>query len=135
MVVEASPDLPRILADPLRLEQVLNNLLENAVKYTDAGGRICLRAAPAGDNVELRVEDTGSGIPPADVAHIFERFYRADKARSREQGGTGLGLSIVKHIVHLHGGTVMAESKYGEGTAIILRLPLGSGETEPGTAI
>ena len=131
LTVEASRDLPAVWADPLRLEQVLNNLLENAVKYTNEGGQICLRAAAFGDHVELRVEDTGSGIPPADLAHIFERFYRADKARSREQGGTGLGLSIVKHIVQLHGGTVTAESSYGKGTAIILRLPLGSGDGDP----
>ncbi len=126
--VDAPRDL-RMSADPLRLEQVLNNLLENAVKYTNEGGRICLRAAALGEHVELRVEDTGSGIPPTDLAHIFERFYRADKARSREHGGTGLGLSIVKHIVQLHGGNVTAESSFGKGTAIILRLPLCSGAT------
>ena len=131
LLVEATRDLPRICADPLRLEQVLNNLIENAVKYTNAGGQICLRATSLGEQVELRIEDTGSGIPPADLAHIFERFYRADKARSREQGGTGLGLSIVKHIVQLHGGTVTAESSYGKGTAIILRLPSCSEDKPP----
>lgn len=123
VAVEAAPDLPPVLADRLRLEQVLHNLLENAVKYTEPEGRITLRATADAQAVVLRVEDTGSGIPPADLPHIFERFYRADKARTREQGGTGLGLSIVKHIVQLHGGTVSAESKYGGGTAIILRLP------------
>ncbi|HSH92951.1 MAG TPA: ATP-binding protein, partial [Roseimicrobium sp.] len=107
----------------LRIEQVVDNLLENAVKYTDPDGRITLRAAPDRDAVVLRVEDTGIGIPPGDLPHIFERFYRTDKARTREQGGTGLGLSIVKHIVNLHGGTATAESTYGKGTAIILRLP------------
>ena len=125
LTLEVAADLPPLFADPLRLEQVLNNLLENAVKYTEPGGRIQLRAACAGGQMELRVEDSGLGIPPADLPHIFERFYRADKARTREQGGTGLGLSIVKHIAQTHGGAVTAESKYGVGTAIIVRLPVG----------
>jgi two-component system phosphate regulon sensor histidine kinase PhoR len=77
-----------------------------------------------GDQMEIRVEDNGIGIPPGDLPHIFERFYRADKARSRDQGGTGLGLSIVKHIVQTHGGAVRAESTYGKGTTIMLRLPV-----------
>ncbi len=124
--VDAADDLPRVDGDVRRIEQVIHNLLENAVKYTEAGGRIALRARLAGDLMEVRVEDTGRGIPPADVPHIFERFYRADKARTREQGGTGLGLSIVKHIVQLHGGTAAAESRYGEGTTILLRLPLAA---------
>jgi two-component system phosphate regulon sensor histidine kinase PhoR len=111
-------------ADAFRLEQVLNNLVDNALKYTEPGGRVTLRALPCEAGIEFRVEDTGIGIKPEDLPHIFERFYRADKARSREQGGTGLGLSIVKHIVQLHGGSVRAESVFGQGTTIILRLPL-----------
>jgi two-component system phosphate regulon sensor histidine kinase PhoR len=126
--VETTDDLPRISADPQRLEQVLHNLLENAVKYTEPGGNILLRAGAQNGHIEVRVEDSGQGIPPADLPHIFERFYRADKARSREQGGTGLGLSIVKHIIQLHGGSVAAESKYGKGTTIILHLPLDTAE-------
>lgn len=122
--MEVPDDLPGVMADRLRIEQILNNLLENAVKYTEPEGKITLRAMSDAASVTLRVEDTGRGIPPADLPHIFERFYRADKSRNREQGGTGLGLSIVKHIVHLHGGTASAESKYGKGTAIILRLPV-----------
>ena len=124
LTVDVAPGLPALFADPLRLSQVLNNLLENAVKYTEAGGQIRLRAALVGGQFELRVEDSGLGIPPTDLVHIFERFYRADKARTREQGGTGLGLSIVKHIVQTHGGTVQAESEYGKGTTIIVRLPV-----------
>ena len=132
LTLDVAADLPPLFADPLRLEQVLINLLENAVKYTEPGGQIRLRALLAGGQLELRVEDSGLGIPPTDLPHIFERFYRADKARTREQGGTGLGLSIVKHIAQIHGGSVTAESKYGVGTTIIVRLPLvaagGAGE-------
>jgi two-component system phosphate regulon sensor histidine kinase PhoR len=113
-----------IPADPFRLEQVFGNLLENSIKYSPSGAEIALRAIPSGDRVELRVEDTGFGIPPGDLAHVFERFYRVEKARSREAGGTGLGLSIVKHIVNLHGGEVRAESTFGKGTAIVINLPM-----------
>jgi two-component system, OmpR family, phosphate regulon sensor histidine kinase PhoR len=125
---EIAPDLPVLHANRHRLEQVLTNLLDNAVKYTDAGGRIAVRACAAAGHLELRISDSGRGIPPADLPHIFERFYRADKARSREQGGTGLGLSIVKHIVQAHGGSVAAESTYARGTTIIVRLPLAGPE-------
>lgn len=127
LTLDAPADLPTIHVDPLRLGQVLNNLLENAIKYTDEGGSVAIRAARENGAVEVRVEDTGTGIPPADLPHIFERFYRADKSRTRELGGTGLGLSIVKHIVQSHGGTVKAESTYGKGTTISFRLPLGEG--------
>jgi two-component system phosphate regulon sensor histidine kinase PhoR len=123
-------ELPPLVADELRLGQVFNNLIENALKYTSPQGRIQLRARSAGAEVELSVEDDGAGIPADDVPHIFERFYRADKARSREQGGTGLGLSIVKHIVQVHGGRVEARSTQGEGTVILIHLPVeGPGQT------
>lgn len=124
LVLAIPADLPVLHADPMRLEQVFNNLLENATKYTEHGGRIAIMASAAEGAIEVRVEDSGIGIPPADLPHIFERFYRADKARTRGQGGTGLGLSIVKHIVQSHGGTVRAVSTYGKGTSIIFRLPL-----------
>ncbi|MDD5348615.1 MAG: ATP-binding protein [Chthoniobacteraceae bacterium] len=128
--VEIAPDLPALCGDAFRLEQVFNNLLENALKYTPAQGAVTLQArrgtardGTPGAEVEIVVHDTGSGIPVADLPHIFERFYRADKARSRALGGTGLGLSIVKHIVRSHGGSVRAESKVGEGTTFFIRLP------------
>ncbi|MEA3209371.1 MAG: two-component system, OmpR family, phosphate regulon sensor histidine kinase PhoR [Chthoniobacter sp.] len=124
LTLEAAPELPPLEADPRRLEQVVTNLLENAIKYTEEGGQIRITAVAIGEEIELRVADTGIGIPPADLPHIFERFYRADKSRTREHGGTGLGLSIVKHIVQIHGGSVKAESTYGKGTVISLRLPL-----------
>ncbi len=121
--VECDEGAPVFEADAFRVEQVLSNLVENAIKYTDADGIVRLRIAPGPGGVELRVEDTGTGIPPQDLPHIFERFYRADKARTREQGGTGLGLSIVKHIAQLHGGTIRAESTYGKGTTMTVSLP------------
>lgn len=127
MLVDVPPDLTAQL-DLLKFQQVLDNLLDNAVKYSADGGEVRLRASSSNGHFELRVEDSGTGIPRQDLPHIFERFYRADKARSREMGGTGLGLAIVKHIVQAHGGTVRAESEYQNGTSIILTLPL---ETAP----
>jgi two-component system phosphate regulon sensor histidine kinase PhoR len=109
--------------DPLRLGQVLTNLLDNALKYTPAGGRIRVRWGGADGQALLEVEDTGIGIPEQDLPRIFERFYRVDKARSRELGGTGLGLSIVKHLAQAMRGSVCASSRLGEGTTFHVRLP------------
>jgi len=124
LTASCTVDAPEFEADAFRLEQVLNNLVDNAIKYTEAGGSVILQAVAASNGIEFRIQDTGIGVAPQDLNHIFERFYRADKARSREHGGTGLGLSIVKHIVQLHHGTVRAESAYGKGTTIIINLPL-----------
>jgi two-component system, OmpR family, phosphate regulon sensor histidine kinase PhoR len=105
---------------------VLSNLLDNAIKYGREGGRVTVSArALAGDQVEVAVQDDGPGLPPEALGRIFERFYRADKARSREQGGTGLGLSIVKHIVQSHGGRVWAKSEPGKGAAFFFTLAQG----------
>jgi two-component system, OmpR family, phosphate regulon sensor histidine kinase PhoR len=117
-------DLPKLEADESRLQEIINNLLDNAVKYSQASGVITLRAAVEGDRMRISVSDEGIGIRESDLPRIFERFYRADKARSRELGGTGLGLSIVKHIAQLHGGTVQAQSEPGKGTTISVVLPL-----------
>ncbi|MHB8057387.1 MAG: ATP-binding protein [Desulfuromonadaceae bacterium] len=108
--------LPRVMADQGRLEQVMVNLLENAIKYTPEGGSVRFSAEDDGDFVRVSVADTGIGIPFKDLPRIFERFYRVDEARTREQGGTGLGLAIVKHIVQLHGGTVSVTSEPGKGS-------------------
>jgi two-component system phosphate regulon sensor histidine kinase PhoR len=117
-------DVGAIEADGEKLAHVFGNLLENAFKYTPKGSSIKLGAAPAGEReVECWVRDNGPGIPASDLPHIFERFYRVEKGRSRETGGTGLGLSIVKHIVQLHGGRVWAENGEGGGLIIRLRLP------------
>ena len=127
--VQVDDVLPRLTVDEFRLEQVLNNVLENALKYTPEGGRVQLSARKGNQGgIEMRIEDNGTGIPSSDLPHIFERFYRVEKARSREKGGTGLGLSIVKHIMVLHGGTVEAQGALGKGTVIILRFPGGKNQ-------
>ena len=116
-------DLTKVLADEPRFSQVVLNLLDNAVKYTSEGGSISVKAVSQDKNVRFDVIDTGIGIPEEDLPRIFERFYRVDKARSRDLGGTGLGLSIVKHIVLAHGGEVWASSQLGRGTTFSFTIP------------
>jgi two-component system, OmpR family, phosphate regulon sensor histidine kinase PhoR len=127
-------DLPPLCADEGRLQEIVYNLLDNAVKYSKRGGTITVQAQREGDRIHLRVTDEGIGIRESDVPRIFERFYRADKARSRELGGTGLGLSIVKHIVQLHGGSVGAQSELGRGTTVSVYLPV-HGPADPQTRL
>ena len=115
-----------VLADPDAMNQVFGNLIENATKYGKSGGRIRVGARLAHDKVEFFVQDFGPGISSEHLSRIFERFYRVDKARSRESGGTGLGLAIVKHIVQAHGGRVRAESELGSGCTFFFTLPLAS---------
>jgi two-component system phosphate regulon sensor histidine kinase PhoR len=126
VTVEASlpPDMPEVLADRDRLAQILINLVDNAVKYTPAGGHVWVEAQrlPSG-MVEVAVRDTGVGVPKADLPRLTERFYRVDKARSRELGGTGLGLAIVKHLVLAHGGELGIESELWKGTTVRFTLP------------
>ncbi len=122
LIVEIPGDLT-VRADPRLLEQVVQNLLDNAVKYTPDGGEIAVRAEAGEGRIILSVRDTGIGIPDKDQARIFERFYRVDRARSRELGGTGLGLSIVKHIADAHGWTVSVESVPGRGSTFAVRIP------------
>jgi len=123
VIVDLPRDLPIIRADEARLREVLDNLLDNAVKYSREHGEICLQAGQRDDQMVLSVTDNGIGIGKEDLPRIFERFYRVDKARSRELGGTGLGLAIVKHIAQLHGGRVEAESELGRGTTVRVMLP------------
>jgi two-component system phosphate regulon sensor histidine kinase PhoR len=122
-LVNRAPDLA-VRADADRLEQVLGNLVDNAIKYGRPRGTVTVggRAAEGGQ-VEVFVQDDGPGMPPEALERIFERFYRVDKARSREQGGTGLGLAIVKHLVQSHGGRVWAESEVGKGARFYFVLP------------
>ena len=113
-----------VLADHDRVAQILINLVDNAVKYTPAGGAVTVRVRPTSDGrLELSVSDTGIGIPRGDLPRITERFYRVDKARSRELGGTGLGLAIVKHLVLAHGGDLAIDSEEGRGTTVRVLLP------------
>ena len=119
----ALPPGAALRADPEKLNQVLINLLDNAVKYTPEGGKIDIRASEDEAQVTLEIQDNGVGVPKEDIHRIFERFYRVDRTRSRELGGTGLGLSIVKHIMEAHGGTVSVESEIGKGSRFILVFP------------
>ncbi|MDQ0938617.1 cell wall metabolism sensor histidine kinase WalK [Streptomyces sp. V1I1] len=115
-------------ADPVRMRQALGNLLANALRHTPEKGTVTLTAKQTGDLAVLTVEDTGGGIAPEDLPHVFERFWRAEKSRSRRTGGSGLGLSIVRQLVEAHGGTVTADSEPGAGAVFTIRLPRG---TEP----
>jgi two-component system phosphate regulon sensor histidine kinase PhoR len=116
--------LPNVLGDSNGLQEVLQNLLDNAVQYTPAGGRLEVSASNEGDRIKVTVSDTGIGIPQAEQERIFERFYRVDAARSREAGGTGLGLSIARHIVEAHDGLLWVESAVGEGSHFHFSIPV-----------
>jgi two-component system phosphate regulon sensor histidine kinase PhoR len=122
--VDIPPNLPEAQGDRERLEQVLVNLLHNAIKFTPSGGRIYLSAKAEGGNVLISVADTGVGIPADDLSRIFERFYKADKARAG--GGTGLGLAIARHIIESHGGKIWAESIEGKGSTFTFTLPIAT---------
>lgn len=113
-----------VVADRRQLVSALYNLLDNAVKYSDEGSTVTVRAAAADQWLEIAVADTGMGIPARDVERVFERFYRVDHARSRQTGGTGLGLAIVRHVAVNHGGDVVVESRLGEGSTFVLRIPI-----------
>jgi two-component system phosphate regulon sensor histidine kinase PhoR len=127
VLAQVTAETPRIVADGDRLRQVLINLVDNAVKYTPRGGQVMLRVRAAGPPhagmVEIAVSDTGVGIPAQDLPRLTERFFRVDKARSRELGGTGLGLAIVKHIVQAHGGAQEITSALGQGTTVSAFFP------------
>jgi len=117
LATEIAPGLPVLNVDPDRTRQVLTNLLDNALRHTPAGGRVTVQGAPHADGVQVSVRDTGPGIAPADLPHVFDRFYRGDRSRARASGGSGLGLAIVRSLVEAHGGRIWAESAPGEGAA------------------
>ena len=131
--LESPADVPWVQADPFKIEQLLINLLDNAIKYTDRG-EISLVLGRRDEDVTISVHDTGIGMPKEKLSRIFERFYVIDKSRSRKTGGTGLGLSIVKHIALLHGGEVTVESAPGAGSHFHIRLPIRSGLGKPDVA-
>jgi signal transduction histidine kinase len=118
--------VPTVRGSARDLSLLVRNLLDNAIRYTPAGGSVGAEVRCDDDTVVLRVRDTGVGIPTKDLDRIFERFFRVDRARSRDTGGTGLGLSIVRHVAENHGGHVTVESELGSGTAVTVRLPVAT---------
>ncbi len=114
----------QVFADRDKLKQILINLIENAIKFNKPQGRITFTLAASGEYVKLEIADTGIGIPKDIIPRVFERFFRADQARSRDLGGTGLGLAIVKHLVETHGGQIWCESQFGKGSTFIITLPV-----------
>ena len=121
--LEAPEILTPVTVDPDRIEQVIRNLLSNALHYTPEGGRVTIRLVPDAGGLTASVTDTGIGVPQDDFPHLFERFYRVDRSRTRSTGGTGLGLAIVKQLVEAHGGHVSATSEVGKGSSFSFHLP------------
>jgi signal transduction histidine kinase len=130
LVVDTREGAPLVAADPRRLDRVFSNLVKNAIEHTSEGA-VRVNAARRRDEVVIRVEDDGEGIPAEDLPHIFERFYRADAHRAKTTGGTGLGLAIALENVHLHGGSINVSSEVGEGSVFIVVLPAFKPQGEP----
>jgi len=124
LIIDIEKQLPEIMGDKSRIEQVLINIVSNAVRYTPEGGKITISAGASGSNIWIKVSDTGVGIPKEDIPRLFDRFYRVDKARTRAYGGTGLGLSIAHEIITKHGGSIQVESELDKGTDFIILLPI-----------
>jgi signal transduction histidine kinase len=122
--IDLPDNLPLVNIDRQRVNQVLHNLLENAVAHTRKGGTITVAAAKQGDWVEISVSDTGEGIPAEDLPNIFERFYRVDRSRARATGGSGLGLTIARRLVEAHGGQITVQSELGKGSRFSFTLPI-----------
>jgi two-component system, OmpR family, phosphate regulon sensor histidine kinase PhoR len=127
LVIENSVPESRVNADREAIHQIFSNLIENALKYATSGKKIILGARATAGGVEFYVTDFGPGISSEHLPRLFERFYRVDKARSRESGGTGLGLAIAKHIVLAHGGTIRAESELNHGSSFLFSLTAPEG--------
>lgn len=123
VALDVSPTAVLVTADRDRIVQILHNLMSNALRYTEPGGRVRLAAQAGAGEVQVEVADTGTGIPPEELPHIFDRFHRVDRSRSRATGGAGLGLAVVKHLVEAHGGRVWAHSRVGTGTTVGFSLP------------
>jgi two-component system sensor histidine kinase BaeS len=124
LTIDHAPELPWVLGDETRLRQCVRNLIDNALRHSQSGGRVILRGRATGDAVTIEVIDTGEGITAEHLPHIFERFFRADQSRNRRSGGSGLGLAIVQQIVRAHGGEVtVASDGPGQGAIFAIRLP------------
>ncbi len=126
LALDLAPDLPEVDIDRERIGQVLRNLMNNALAHTPAGGEIGVSAVRDGDFVSVAVRDTGEGIPPEHLPHVFDRFYRADRSRARQTGGYGLGLAIVKQLVLAHGGEITVESQPGKGSTFTFTTPIAA---------
>jgi signal transduction histidine kinase len=126
--IQVEPDTPQAMADPMRMIQVLSNLLRNAICHSPEGGAVTLAARREGQAVRIEVTDTGTGIPTADLPHIFDRFYRAELPGGAEAGGTGIGLAVARSLVEAQGGTIHAESELGKGTTLSFTVPAVSGD-------
>jgi signal transduction histidine kinase len=131
---EVPGDLPAVVADPERVHQVLFNLVDNAIRFTPDGGTVTVSARDVDAVVHVVVADTGSGIPAEHLPRLFERFYRVDHARARDEGGTGIGLAIARSVVEAHGGTIEAESEPGRGSVFRFDLPIANGIAPAGDA-
>jgi signal transduction histidine kinase len=121
--LEPASDILKVNLDPVRFSQVLMNILDNALRYTPDGGRVTVSTKQMKQNVEIAIQDSGEGVTPEEASHLFDRFYRADESRTREDGGSGLGLAIAKSIVEMHKGKIWAESEKGKGLRTIIQLP------------
>jgi signal transduction histidine kinase len=121
--LESPENIPEMNVDPNRIEQILSNLLANALHYTPDGGRVMVRLGGDDKSLTVSVIDNGIGIPSDDLPHLFERFYRVDRSRTRSTGGSGLGLAIVKQLVEMHGGSVSVKSQVGKGSTFSFNLP------------
>jgi signal transduction histidine kinase len=130
---DLADDLPQIEADAERMHQVIFNLVDNAVRFTPEGGAVRIMAERRNGSIEVRVADTGVGIPPEALPRLFERFYRVDPARSRDGGGTGIGLAIARSVVEAHGGTIRAESEPGKGSTFTFDVPIAPSATDEPT--
>lgn len=121
--IESDPELPEFRVDVQRMQEVMGNILDNALRYTPEGGRIVLSARSVDGEVEVRIQDSGPGVDPEDLDKIFERFYRTEVSRTRDEGGSGLGFAIARSIVERHNGRIWAESQPGHGLTVVIRLP------------
>jgi signal transduction histidine kinase len=126
LLLEAEPDIPEVMVDPQRFQQVIGNLIDNALRYTPEGSTIELNIKKVDQNIELSVADEGQGIPEEELKHIFDRFWRGEKSRARSTGGAGLGLSIARRLVEAHGGRIWARNRSPRGFEVIISLPIYS---------